>query len=175
MKLILGIIAFTLTFGLSTTLVGLVFGFPKTVSSPHIKLRTTSHVTARKIKSLLIRDDRIGNYRSRQILRYQKNSGLGETEIFGSLVYSQSVSFYVSKASGINDAGLPRDFQYAWRNHMKAWRAKAGYLESRKTLSDYESIFSAEYKNNDKQIQRTWYQVLRIAERYGVNTDRFPR
>jgi len=158
MKLILGIIAFTLTFGLSTTLVGLVFGFPKTASSPQIQRSHSHSVTARRINSLLIRDDRNGRIRNRQLANMLKQNvnNLSDSDLYANSAYRNQIASYAARSARINDGGLPRDFQYAWREHMKAWKKHS-------------------YSNNSREITQTWHQVLRIARRYGVNINRFPR
>ncbi len=158
MKLILGIIAFTLTFGLSTTLVGLVFGFPKTISSPKIQKSHSHSVTARRIKSLLIRDDRNGNMRDRRLVNMLKQSfnDMSDSDLYQNSAYRDQIASYAARSARINDAGLPRDFQYAWRAHMKAWKKHS-------------------FSNNSQEITQTWHQVLRIARRYGVDINRFPR
>lgn len=167
MKFISGFTAFILTFVLSVSVVGLLFGFPKTETSTQIfQLRSNSNVAKYKIKSLLKRDVfRNGYARNQKIRNIEGYSSMSEAELYNNDVYREAINDYFIKSSSMNDTMLPGDFQYAWRQHMQAWQKQATYLNSIND-SNYEDY--SEYADNTAEINQTWFQVLRIAERYGV-------
>jgi hypothetical protein len=71
----------------------------------------------------------------------------------------------------MNDAGLPQEFQTAWRAHMKAWHDYANFLDGLKDSSitlktDKENFDNLEdFYNNE--INSTWYEVLSVADDNG--------
>mgnify|MGYP000333153206 CR=1 FL=1 len=171
MKIILGIIAFTLTFGLSSTLVGILFGFPQAeVESPRYRVSHQNHSVKHKIKRLLKRDVANGVPRNFELRRiYQTERDISSLD--QSPAYRTSVIRYVEKSSRMSDAGLPKDFQYAWREHMKAWKNRAAYLKAIDSI-DNPNSFSVNVSDDNGEINKTWEQVLRIAQRYGLKIDR---
>lgn len=199
MKHLFGIVAFALTFGLSTALVGLLFGFPQ---NKNTQVENDSTV-AKRIEKLLKRDLRNGMLREKaQHTAYKSWAENGSTDIKNGAhamrTFRGGVSEYVYASSTMDDSDLPRDFQRAWRIHMKAWKKHAGLLqkfeelefnnESPSKTSDAVNLNGADskvvdettelaklskrYNCNIMKINRTWYQVLRIAQRYGVEIDR---
>ena len=170
MKLILGIIAFILTFGFSTTLVGLLFGFPQETVKPKVHQLRTNHAVKHKIRSLLRRDVRNGRSRHRAASQLYRSEITAES-LYSNPAYRFTVLTYVRKSASMNDAGLPRDFQYAWRNHMKAWKKQAMFIEAIEKNLNNPNSFSIRAGDNTNEINQTWSQVLRIAERYGLNID----
>ncbi len=167
MKIILGFIAFIITFGFSTTLVGVLFGFPQPSKADYLKTSTRS-ATAYKIERLLKRDVHTNGARRNNVARRLKASGYSE-DLETNSEFRKAVLSYVRKSSSMSDAGLPRDFQYAWRNHMKAWKKQAAYLKSMEMNYDIDSY--ATRGADSGEINATWDQVLRIARRYGVRID----
>ena len=165
MRIILGIIAFTLTFGLSATLVGVLFGFPQPEVKPFVTTSKYNSVHKNKIKSLLRRDVRNGNMREQAFTGRE-----GHISRYNSPEYGKAVNDYYIKSSSMNDSMLPDDFKYAWREHMKAWKNQAEYSNSLKDEHYQENDSVRKYSDNTGEVNRTWYQVLRIAERYGVQT-----
>lgn len=167
LKGISGIAAFVLTFGLSVSLVGLLFGFTGTGSDTGVSAEITN---------FLRQDVRNGNFRDREIRRY-----LSERYSYGSESepdierYSTSVGSYVRASSSMNDASLPDDLRYAWREHMEAWLAHDALLREAEhgstTMKECcDDAFFVKYRESTREINETWHQVLRIAERYGANT-----
>ncbi|MCO6511796.1 MAG: hypothetical protein J5I65_13480, partial [Aridibacter famidurans] len=59
------------------------------------------------------------------------------------------------------------DLRYAWREHMEAWLAHDKLLDGAGASDD---AFFVRYRESTREINETWHQVLRIAERYGANT-----
>lgn len=161
MKSITAIIAFTLTFGFSVALVGLVFGFPQTVgfnnSFCHIKDQSN-------IVSLLQRDIRNGQIRDSEIntLSTPSPADMSLAE------YTEFVNSYVDKSQSMYDANLPRDFQTAWRQHMKAWRNYADFLTriNKTSVKITDRDFIQLEKEYNAEINRTWYKVLEIGDNH---------
>lgn len=167
MKFISGFTAFILTFVLSVSLVGLLFGFPKVETSTNVfQLRTNNSVAKYKITSLLKRDVfRNGNARDQKVRSIEGYSTMSDAELYNNDIYRQATNDYFIKSSSMNDSMLPSDFQYAWRKHMQAWQKQATYLNS---INDNNHSDHGEFSDNTAEIDDTWFQVLRIAERYGV-------
>ena len=198
MKHFVGIVAFALTFGLSTTLVGLLFGFPQ-VKNTQVE---NGSMVANRIENLLKRDLRNGALRKKaRRAAYKSWAKNGSTEIKDGAhtmrAFREAVSEYVHASSTIDASDLPRDFQRAWRIHMKAWKKQADFLHKFELVfnneksskisdavnlsdsADSKVVYEAElaklsksYNCNIMKINRTWYQVLRVAQRYGVEIDR---
>ncbi len=169
MRFLSGIVAFIVTFGLSVTVVGLLFGFPKVESSSQVYKVSNYNSSAKyKIRNLIRRDVRNGYYRNLKVRKIDGYTSMSESDLYNNSEYREAISEYVRRSSNISDAGMPEDFQYAWRNHMKAWQKQANYLNSMDYGNDY-----SKYSDNTNEINQTWYQVLRIAQRYGVKI--YPR
>ncbi len=170
MRIILRFAAFVITFGVSVTLYGLLFGLPDYDLGP--SARNYDRSTAHHIKTLLRKD--VANGRSRHKIAAQLVSTGEETEsLYSNSKYRATVVYYVNASSKLSDAGLPADFQYAWRQHMKAWKKQAGFISSLKYNDNANSAGELPgLADNTKEINQTWYQVLRIAARYGVDIDR---
>ncbi len=172
MRIILGSAAFILTFGFSVSLIGLLFGFPAPSQPTYLKLNENTRV-AKNIERFLRRDVHVnGNFRHRQIRRIPGYRVMPEIELMRHENYGSAYARYVYRSSKMNDAGLPRDFQYAWRNHMSAWRKQSDFIN---TLNDgeylSEGVIRSTTSANSREINRSWDQVLRIAQRYGVRID----
>ena len=143
MKFITAIVAFSITFGFSTVLAGLL---------------GENNQTAQRISDLLKQD--IANGQQMDEI-YQSNS---------SFEFAEAVNEYVNSSQAIDDTNLPSDFRFVWRTHMEAWRAHADFLIRtdcmRKRMSAEEtSRVTIEQKY---EIITTWMNVLRIARRYGA-------
>lgn len=168
MKFISGFTAFILTFVLSVSIVGLLFGFPKVENSRQFcQFRTSNSSVAKyKIKSLLRRDVvRNGFWRVQKIRSIEGIYTMSDAERYSNDTYRQAINDYYIKSSSMDDSDLPSDFQYAWRKHMQAWQQQTAYLNS--INYDSDSDYSR-YADNTAEINETWFQVLRISERYGV-------
>jgi hypothetical protein len=172
MKIVLGIIAFTLTFGLSAGLVGLIFGFPQTTARSFTRNYEHSSVYKYKIKRLLKRDVRNGIDRNQKVDKLYAQEG-SYSALYYNAEYREAINEYYEDSSSMNDSHLPEDFKYAWREHMNAWKKQAyylNYLQDAPLPDSTETIRN--YSDNTNEINQTWFQVLRIAERYGVDVDR---
>lgn len=173
MRIILGIIAFTITFGLSTGLVGILFGFPQAEAKPFSYKKKYTTAYKYKIKKLLRKDVRNGDLRNIKVNRLYAKEG-SYSSLYYKDEYRKVINDYYIKSSSMNDSFLPEDFKYAWREHMNAWKKQAEYLNSLQDESYEDGIESnvRRYSDNTNEINRTWFQVLRIAKRYGVKIPR---
>ncbi|REJ78067.1 MAG: hypothetical protein DWQ47_17125 [Acidobacteria bacterium] len=160
LKGISGIAAFVLTFGLSVSLVGLLFGFTG--------IGTGDSEVSVEITNFLRQDVNNGELRDRKIRSiYSYEIPIDK--------YSLSVSDYVSDAENLDDSVLPDDLQYAWRRHLQAWRNHDRLLGSeakvfRATSECCGNEFKVTYRASGREINETWDQVLRIAKHHGADT-----
>ncbi len=157
-------LAFFLTFGISTALVGLLFGFPK-VSRHHHHAHHSPE--ALSIEYVLDRDISYGEDRRNSEVRLARGLGLERRLVIpvGSSDHARIVERYASKASAIDASATPPDFRYAWNRHMKAWTKFSAYTNA---LANREVEYSG-LSDNTEEINETWGQVIRIARRYGVH------
>lgn len=142
MKFITAVAAFSITFGFSTVLAGLL---------------GENNQTGQKISSLLERDIANGE-EMEEISRFA----------YSPFEYTEVVTEYVDNSQAIDDTNLPADFRFAWQTHMRAWRAHANFLSRndyiKKKMSAGEiSKIMIEQKY---EILTTWMNVLKIARRY---------
>jgi hypothetical protein len=148
MKSVISIVAFTVTFGFSVGLIGLLFGFPQA-----------------NIERLINQDINNGEFRNFEIRQVDSYNKLTISE------YTESINNYVDKSESMDDSDLPADFQAAWRSHMKAWRDYSNFLNEMRE-SSYK-MNDSEFKKHESefnlQINRTWYQTLRIGRSYGAS------
>lgn len=172
MKSILSIIVFTLTFGFSVLLIGLVFGFPEKESVAEVFEIRSSHTrclnqSQRNIESLLRRDINKGDERSSEIREIfnQRRATTYQTNISD---YSQYIREYVDYSENLDDSRVPADFQKKWRAHMKAWRTYSDFLHKTAISSEKmsETTFAQLEDDYNSEITRTWYDVLSNAEEY---------
>ena len=123
-------------------------------------------VTADAIDDLLRRDINNGEARFRQLEAIDDsfNPPFGTSSMDD---YANIVEDYSDESSSMDDGNLPRDVRQAWRKHMKAWNNYTEFLKAADNLdySDEElKIKDLQYGN---EINRTWYNMLRISRSYG--------
>ncbi len=164
-KHIIAIAAFFTCFAVSSFLVGLLFPKDTTELYEIVNVRPqTDDAVSERILVLLRHDSENGDKRDGEIFDYWV-----ENEEFLSLAAKTRIfSKYAANSETIDDSGLPRDFQIAWRKHMDAWAVYSAFLcDVEKAGASVESIcaFEARY---DKDISSTWYEVLRIGRSYGA-------
>lgn len=140
MRNILHLVAFALTFSLSVS-VALVIKSFQGVSTP----------------------ERITN-----VLNEDINNGLSRrtNSARGNVYQAVRTEDYVSASESINTDGLPADFQAAWHRHMQAWRTHADYLNEKRFSQGVDSDYDAVSSDQISEINRTWYEVLRIARQH---------
>lgn len=161
----IGFLTFFLTFGISFSLVGLLVGFQKMRHNHPHHARSQDSAT---IASVLDRDDQFGIEQNLDMKRLaQELTPVERSSISNSDPRVVKLTYrYVSRASSIDAGNTPEDFQYAWNVHIQAWKAHSEALKKADEV---------EMKRTDAAISETWQQVLRIAERYGVWTAKYPR
>lgn len=162
-RIIAGIIAFIGTFAVSVGLVWLLFGFPVKPTYTYSRHSCEQQHTNR-IYSFLQRD--INNGRERDIRSFEDYS----EESYSIAAHADSVSQYVEESGSMDVSGLPRDFQIAWNKHMDAWQNYSEFLNAKKNSS--KRLTTEDFQNFDcrytKEINETWYEVLRLGRNYGA-------
>ncbi len=155
-KNILSIAAFFTAFAVSAALASLFL--PANTTNYRATSCFTNHSKSADAISELIRQDvSNGNQRDRKIYRDKENIPL-------------VIEDYVNASNSLNASELPRDFQIAWRKHMKAWHDYSNFLNniesSRYEDSGVESFAGLE-AGYMVEIDETWYEVLRVARNHG--------
>ncbi|MCD9187753.1 MAG: hypothetical protein LUM44_15135 [Pyrinomonadaceae bacterium] len=177
-KTILSIAAFIVAFGFSVFLASLFMTKPLQtvfVSSDYgsrptscFKERFMSR-EARSISAFLRQDISNGRERDRDIykLRVGTRTPFGETAFDD---YAVIIDEYVNEANNLNANDLPQDFQEKWEKHLKAWQDYAEFLNDLKgeNVKSSERILRQDGQFN-KEIDATWYEVLRVGKTYGAN------
>jgi hypothetical protein len=167
LKSTISIVAFTLTFGFSVVLVGLLFGFPQpSYDYAQTAQSGNSERSAYDIWRLISQDELNGTVRDSSVLKMDL-SGQDKVAI---TKYSKQVERYLIKSTSIDDSELPSDFRAAWQDHMEAWKNYSEFLSKRnesKTAISNEEFNNLETKY-DQEISRTWFDTLRIARSYGA-------
>jgi len=148
-KVIIGVIAFAVTFIFSAGLVRIIFPAPAVqyvyVDRPRVIERNTN-----EIESFLRRD--ISNGDARMDYRYTEN-------------YDEAVMDYWKASSSMDASRFPQDFQESWREHMQAWRNYADYLSEKPSARRDRN----EGKMLIDEINRTWEEVKSTGRTYGSN------
>ncbi len=152
-KHITALVTFVITFALSAFLVTLLR--PPTVSQTRkvIVNRGCSYTNAQRITQLLQQDIANANI-PREFSSHQSS-------------LAASTEYYVSASESLSYQDLPTDFQTAWQNHMRAWRNQVDlYNTFEDDFSQDEETLKMSARNTE-EINRTWWEVLRIAKKYG--------
>ncbi len=169
-RFITAIIAFAGTFAVSVGLVWLLFGFPvkEVVNYSH---HNCSQRHADAIYSHLQRD--IGNGRERDEKSFRANNREENDESgYSVLFHASSVAEYADQSGSLDTSNLPQDFQIAWHKHMDAWRNYSEFLTDMKEVADDGKISQKNFEilqnRYTNEVDRTWYEVLRISRNYGA-------
>lgn len=124
-------------------------------------------VTADAISDLLRRDIRNGEMRFRQLGEVESSltppfgdENMGE--------YAAIIEKYADESGSMDDGNLPRDVRQAWRKHMRAWKNYAEFLKDANDLDYNRSELEIKDASYSDEINRTWYNVLRISKNYGA-------
>lgn len=178
-KNILSLIAFSAAFIFSVTLIGL----PKDNFYSRLAQASSFRQNRKNIRTLLQQDDRNGMLRSRAIINLDET---GSNSSFDVASYADATGDYVDLSQSIDDSDLPADFQAAWREHMNAWRDQSEYLNRLKASNRKYNVDGREtnqfslnpndgqtYSSNVDKINSTWFEVLRLGRKYGVDTSRY--
>ena len=86
--------------------------------------------------------------------------------------FADSVMEYSDASSSMNADNFPKDFQAAWHFHMKAWRNYADFLAIQANAPAGKRMKDADFQKGEsslnKEINRTWFEVLRIGRTHGA-------
>ncbi len=167
-RIIAAVLSFSATFGCSTALMQFATETPAPQS---YVLRSNNYQTQQKVLLLLDQDISNNKTRRKSLRRFEGDYKPPFTQ-FSLAEYSRAVNRYVNESESLDDSDLPRDFQYAWRAHMRVWREHAEMLNQMQDASKVRTMDSREiaqrfYAQNEA-ISSTWYRVLRIAANYGA-------
>jgi hypothetical protein len=174
-KTILSIAAFIVAFVLSTAFASLFIVKSEylpleynTKKTSCFKNRVNSNYAAGKIETIIKQDISNGRQRREVTSLYQTDEEQLSNNNFSFADYAENVEQYVDASSSMDDGELPREFQSAWRKHMKAWRDYSDFLQkTNKNGSNIEHFDRAETRYS-AEINFTWYEVLRIGRSYGA-------
>ncbi|HZH34232.1 MAG TPA: hypothetical protein VEX64_05290 [Pyrinomonadaceae bacterium] len=172
-KLITTLIAFATTFGFST----LMMEFVKEKRAPQTHYLTTQiryhSETEQKILKLLRQDIKNGLER-RSKLSHMEDVDFSTAALLND--YAEATAEYAYKSSSIDETGIPADFQFAWRRHMKAWRDYADFLDETRNLSENQrremDLDEMDFEKS-LEINQSWREVLRTARKYGASLSRY--
>lgn len=166
-KHIIAVAMFFTCFAVSSFLVGLFFG--KTTTDAELYEIVTvkpqiSRDANQKVGALLRQDRQNGAIRNAKVLSYSV-----EDEQFLALDEKTVImSEYALDSASIDDSGLPHDFQIVWRKHMNAWDDYSNFLRKAENAEMNSEDIERLESNYDRDINTTWYEVLRVAAKYGA-------
>ena len=157
-KNVLSIVAFVAAFGLSTAFASL-FISPNTAA-------------AEAITDFILQDYVNGDIRDEKIYDLHINNP-SDINSVAFADYAEATEGYVDDSSSMDANDLPRDFQKAWQAHMKAWRNYSVFLNESADISGRTACSLRKFKSNEnslnREINRTWYEVLRVGRSYGAD------
>ena len=159
---ILSIAAFIVAFTVSAAIAS-VF---TPSSSTGLAQPSADRSTARNIYRFLQRDIQNGDERDRSAYGYgmERRGALASPNV---IIRAQAVAEYSEASGAMNYESLPQDFQLAWLKHMRAWHNYSDFLQKARTeRMSYDDVRRLENQYN-REINQTWFEVLRIAQRYG--------
>ncbi len=139
------------------------------VSAALASLFIPVNTTADAISALIRQDVSNGNERDRTIYRL----GIDINASFDDPAfaeYAEIIENYADASNNLDAGELPRDFRYAWNKHMKAWNDYSAFLNNVKDYRNW-NIDSEKFRQSEavhiREIEVTWYRVLRIAHNHG--------
>lgn len=136
-KNILHLVTFVLTFAVSVTVAGVFKSFQ-------------GLTTPEKITQVLTQDIDNGLNRRQDFTRDYN-------------IYALATNDYVTNSESLDVSGLPADFQNAWQKHMQAWRTHSDFLNEARNSTEFSQDFRQITSKQINEINRTWYEVIRIA------------
>ena len=170
-RIITAFIAFIATFIFSAGLVRILFGAPEYTAASYNYSRTHCFDRkARSIENFIYSDIANGEQRMDKIVRRGGYNVTPSSVYFADL--ADAVDEYAQTSGSMDDSQLPQDLRAEWRKHMNAWRNFADFLNetnasaARKAMSPEE--FRAAERLYNKEINRTWEEVLSIGRTYGA-------
>jgi hypothetical protein len=162
-KQIVSLAAFLGTFAIAYSIVWLTVG----VASPRFPFsgRSFSDPSARGISRLLRQDVRNGEKMAYEMAADDSFSG---TDSHSVALRAETVSDYVDGASRLNGDSLPTDFSTAWNRHARAWQNYSAFLQSAADGHTSRCRLAAIEADYNREIDATWFEVLRIAADHGA-------
>jgi hypothetical protein len=161
------IVAFIATFIFSAGLTRIIFPAP-VVQYVYIDRPQYIEQSSNEIELFLLQD--ISNGESRMD-RTSSLRDMNDEEYFA--VFADSVMEYSDTSMSMNADNFPQDFQAAWHFHMKAWRNYAEFLAIQENAPAGKRMKKADFQKGESslnaEINRTWFEVLRISRNYGAD------
>lgn len=192
-KSILRIAAFSITFIFSAAFAGLFIEKSETrtnlvVPSFNSGMKRTSCFgyakgslagVAGKINYILQKDDDNGRAHTAKIRRVSADNQPPFNDDAAFDAYADATVELALSSGAIDRDGVSPEFKSVWRTHMQAWRDYADFLESMKTASVRHEVGTLAFDEVNEQfsdeINRSWYEVLRVADENGVDTRYYRR
>ncbi len=177
-KTILSIAAFTVAFVISAAFASLFISKSEQQSNfvitPSYNTKKTScfknrgnrNYVADKIETVIKQDISHGRERGQKLYQIDEDF-LAPSASSSFSEYAESVSEYVGSSENLSVEDTPRDFQKAWRKHMKAWRDYSDFLQLSDNKNNIEDFDRADSRYG-AEINSTWYEVLRVGRNYGA-------
>jgi hypothetical protein len=172
---IISIIAFVAAFALSSSLALLLHGKPAYQSRLSVTSCGHHRAVAPEFNSRLQREisefiqQDIDNGRTRQD-RVTQGDDFNLSSADSLAEYAGAVKEYVAASGRLDDSALPREFQTAWRAHLKAWQVHSEFLNNfKKRGQGFSTANSGDlklYAEQSDEISATWHEVKRIAASY---------
>ncbi|MBK7707038.1 MAG: hypothetical protein IPJ30_15070 [Acidobacteria bacterium] len=159
-RAVFGIVAFVVAFVFSVGLVRIFFPAPFVPYAPVAYVPHHRHSgLASELESFIERDKSNGSYREDAIL----------ISNVVSVAHAESVKEYWETSSSMDARNFPRDFRFAWKEHMNAWYEFSEFLNARKGKKVDRAEFNLEAARLDAEISRTWDDVLDAARAHGAH------
>lgn len=144
----------------------------------HRKNAASDAVAAAKINRILQTDDDNGRARSAKVQRLgsEYESPFAKNSSFDA--FADATARYAEQSDKIEAAAnLSPEFNAAWSRHMKAWSDYADFLQAMKISSVRQELGAKAFQNFDREydgeISRSWDEVLRIADKNGVDAEKY--
>lgn len=124
-------------------------------------------VTVDKINRVLNKDAVNGSARTEKIRRISPDYAAPFAADSSFADFADTTARYAEQSGKIKQDGLPPEFKSAWREHMKAWRDYADFLQAMKISSVRNELGKADFDRFETEysdeINRSWLEVLRAA------------
>lgn len=167
-KHIIALATFFTCFAISSLIVGVFFDNNSIDSKLYETVRVSQQTdsdAAEKILLVLRQDEENGAERVVDEFGFSVDS-----EFFPSLAVKAKVTAeYARKSARIVDAGLPSDFQFAWRRHMKAWSDYSNFLSKAEKAAMNTGDINRLETEYIREVDSSWFRVLRVARTYGAD------
>lgn len=143
----------------------------------HRKNVASDAVAAAKINRILKTDDDNGRARSAKVQRlgFGYESPFAKDSSFDA--FADATARYAEQSGKIEAADLSPEFNAAWTRHMKAWSDYADFLQTMKISSVRQELGAKAFQDFDREydgeISRSWDEVLRIADKNGVDAEKY--